>query len=178
MTTKDIFFQHLNWLDSSILIWINHSLSSYPLNYIFFGLSFSASWIGILLYGGAAILFMKDQKWKAQFLFTLILTGVVFESLKILINRQRPYEMIHLITPYGTKGLDASFPSGHSSFAFAIASTVTRKSISIFYYAWAFAVGLSRLYLGVHYPSDVLGGIVVGVFTGKIVKLVSGGKYE
>ncbi|MGC8594794.1 MAG: phosphatase PAP2 family protein [Candidatus Kryptoniota bacterium] len=172
------FLLDINRVDNNILIWINHACSADILNFIFFGLTFSASWIGVLLYAGADIFLIKDKKWKAELLFTLLMTAVISESLKFIVNRQRPYEVLHLITPFGKSGLDPSFPSGHTSFSFAIASSVDTKPLPILFYIWAFAVGLSRLYLGVHYPSDVLGGMVVGIVTGKMVKLISGGKNE
>jgi membrane-associated phospholipid phosphatase len=87
--------------------------------------------------------------------------------LKYTVNRKRPFDAYpNLFTKKSDAG-DPSFPSGHTSSAFA-----TATSLSLAYpkwyviapsYLWAGTVAYSRLHLGVHYPSDVLGGIIVGV---------------
>jgi membrane-associated phospholipid phosphatase len=88
------------------------------------------------------------------------------EVLKYSIDRPRPFETYPFITKKSGGG-NPSFPSGHTSAAF-----VTATSLSLAYpkwyiivpsFAWAGTVAYSRMYLGVHYPSDVLGGIIVGM---------------
>ncbi len=63
-----------------------------------------------------------------------------------------------------------SFPSGHTGNAFAVAMALTlmmkKKSVAIPAFILAFLIGISRLYLCVHYPTDVLAGIVVGCLCG------------
>jgi membrane-associated phospholipid phosphatase len=96
---------------------------------------------------------------------SLFIEGALVGGLKYLINRPRPFTTY----PYIDKESDGgspSFPSGHTSNAFALATSVSIAFPKWYIIApsllWATAVGYSRIDLGVHYPSDVLVGALVG----------------
>jgi membrane-associated phospholipid phosphatase len=98
----------------------------------------------------------------------VLINALINEGLKYSINRPRPFETYPDIEKL-SKGGSPSFPSGHTSSAF---STATSLSIAFpkWYviapsYIWAGAVGYSRMHLGVHYPSDVLAGAIIGAGT-------------
>jgi membrane-associated phospholipid phosphatase len=98
----------------------------------------------------------------------LLVSGAVTLILKKLVNRPRPFTTYPDIEKL-TSGGSGSFPSGHTSMAFA-----TATSLSLVYpkwyviapsFLWASTVAYSRMDLGVHYPSDILGGVVVGTLS-------------
>jgi membrane-associated phospholipid phosphatase len=87
-------------------------------------------------------------------------------GLKNLINRPRPYQSNPEINTYSYSD-GKSFPSGHTTLAFATATTLALEYkkwyITVPAFAWASAVGYSRMRLGRHYPTDVAAGAVVGI---------------
>jgi undecaprenyl-diphosphatase len=92
---------------------------------------------------------------------TVIITSIAKYSIK----RSRPFETYPFIEKESAGG-SPSFPSGHTSEAFALATSVSLTYPKWYIIApsflWAGAVGYSRMDLGVHYPSDVLAGAILG----------------
>lgn len=106
----------------------------------------------------------KYRKAGAAMAVALILSLIVCNGiLKPFANRIRPYELVSaklLIAP----PMGASFPSGHASAAFAAAMTLvlSRHRLAAAAVVMAALIAFSRLYLYVHYPSDVLAGAALG----------------
>jgi membrane-associated phospholipid phosphatase len=102
----------------------------------------------------------------------LILVAIFSQGLKALIFRERPFITHPSIEKLSDAG-NSSFPSGHTLEAFAVATALSllfpRKKMVIPVYTWATLVAYSRMALGVHYPSDILAGIIIGTFIGWIV---------
>jgi undecaprenyl-diphosphatase len=67
-----------------------------------------------------------------------------------------------------------SFPSGHTSAAFLVATVIAYFTpvLAIPMFIFAFLVGMARIYLGVHYPSDILGGIIFGIGMARVAILI------
>lgn len=101
---------------------------------------------------------------------SFLTAAVVTEAVKFAVHRPRPYitytdDLVPVKTTVGY-----SFPSGHTSLTFAVATSLSLSSKKWYVVApsmlWAASVAFSRLYLGVHYPSDVLTGMAVGILSG------------
>lgn len=144
-------------------VWRAADGTSYP---VFLGAP-AAAW-GAVLAGHA----------EAAFAFRLTLAEgaamVSYYGLKNVIRRQRPYRRVPGIASrrsLGSEELESlfdpySFPSGHAAVAFAVATTLALESgrwyVVVPGAVWATSVALSRVWLGVHYPSDVFVGSLLG----------------
>jgi undecaprenyl-diphosphatase len=108
----------------------------------------------------------ENLKWKsAEAVAALGSTIISTQLVKIAFDRQRPYQKYPGIYPYEHED-GKSLPSGHASIAFSTATTLALEYkkwyIVVPAYAWATSVGYSRLYLGMHYPTDVLVSAALG----------------
>lgn len=161
--------QAQNW-DVELLDDIN---PQYPNSVFWTQTSHSAYWVpavtslGMLSYG----LIKKDKQVKinaAELILNIGVSTIITQALKRSIGRTRPAdEYPDLIYPDQPNHDNQSFPSGHTSLAFATATTLSLEYkkwyVALPAFAWAGSVGYSRMYLGKHYPTDVIGGIAVGV---------------
>lgn len=101
------------------------------------------------------------------------LSAVLSYGLKYAVNRPRPFVQYPNDIIKRTNVGPYSFPSGHTTTAFATATALTLSTkkwyVAVPSYAYACAVGYSRMRLGVHFPSDVLGGMVLGIGSSLLV---------
>ncbi len=161
-------FRLLNWLHNHL---IRHSVP------ILQAISDSTTWVSIVLVALVLVVALaknsKPMRKQAVVLVAVLLVVLaVTQGLKALIDRDRPFTTYPSIEKLSSGG-DSSFPSGHTLEAFAMAAAISflfaRKKIIIPVYIWAMLVAYSRMALGVHYPSDVLAGIVIGTLVGWVV---------
>lgn len=106
-----------------------------------------------------------------QMAFSLIISQGITYSLKSLIARERPYNVLDNLHTFGFVMKDYCFPSGHSSASFTVAVIIALNvpSLAILVLLMAALVAMSRMYVGVHYPTDVIAGIIIGVGSSLIV---------
>lgn len=113
----------------------------------------------------------KTRKIGFVMIIALILNGIICNIiLKPMLARIRPFDVNTAIKLLINKPRDFSFPSGHTSASFTAASVLFFRKSKLFVpsLVLAFLISFSRLYLYVHYPSDVLAGLVLGVLCGYI----------
>jgi membrane-associated phospholipid phosphatase len=121
----------------------------------------------------------KDKKLTNQGLeigVAFVATVAETYALKYAVNRDRPYVTHTDLHPLSSEN-SRSFPSGHTSSAFSIATSLSlnypKWYVIVPAYAWASATGYSRMYLGVHYPTDVLTGAVLGAGSAWLTHVVN-----
>ena len=153
----------------SIDVFLLQFINSFHHNLFFNSLALTISFLGLLFTGLIiAVIFYvfggeKGKKIAFILFITVIVTFFITQLLKLLIMRPRPYTQLTTLIVCTVES-DYSFPSGHSSISAAI-SYILGKEYNCLKYTMLIPilVGLTRIYLGVHYPSDVICGLVLGI---------------
>lgn len=121
--------------------------------------------LGVLL-----LLIPKTRKGGLMVLAALCVEAVLCNGiLKPLVARTRPYDVNTLVQVIIAKPKDFSFPSGHTAAGFAAVTALYFAQLDKlwkFMLVVAVLIAFSRMYLYVHYPTDVLGGVIVGIISG------------
>ena len=163
--------------DYNILVWIAENIVSEPLTVLmrFITALGNDGFIWILL---ALIFLLRPSTRKCGFsmLIALLLSLLVNNLfLKSLIARSRPFLQYTELTPLIDPPSGYSFPSGHSSssFAAAFASFIHHKPIGSILLILAALIAFSRLYVCVHFPSDVICGSLLGILLSFIASKIS-----
>jgi undecaprenyl-diphosphatase len=127
-------------------------------------------WFPIVL----ALVVARRSPWRAlvQLALALLLTTIVVDRIvKPLVGRDRPYVSVAEIPVIGGRPHDSSFPSGHAANSAAGAFVLSRLAPGgwICWWALAIAIAYSRVYVGVHYPLDVVCGALLGLMCAMFV---------
>lgn len=94
----------------------------------------------------------------------LLLSHLIVQVFKRFVRRRRPYLNYSNVNTFTRIWKDYSFPSGHTAAAFSLATIFVRTipPVAFICFILAFLVGISRIYIGMHYPSDVIIGALIG----------------
>ena len=163
--------------EHSFLLFVQNHLRAGWLDGIMKAFTFlgNGGWFFIVL-GVVLLAYPKTRRYGATVLLSLLVSFLILNlGIKPIVARMRPYDRYLDLIPLVGPEKDFSFPSGHTGCAFAAAGALffslskNQKGIkagALLFAAW---IGWTRLYVGVHYPTDVLGGMVVGIFSSCLV---------
>ena len=157
-------------LDRDVFTWVVEHRAP-PFDWLFVALSAAghASLLWIALAPVLALLARRPPLFTTLVTAATVWTADLLASLlKAVFDRQRPYEVIPEVDPLLRWDLAGSFPSGHAatSFAGAVVLTFLLGRWGPWLFLLAAAVAFSRVYVGVHYPLDVLAGAALGALVG------------
>jgi undecaprenyl-diphosphatase len=175
------FIDILKSIDTGILLFINGHNSPF-LDTVMMGISGRFTWIPLYLF--FAILIIRDYRWSSWLIILFAIVAIILSDqgsnfIKDSVMRLRPSHTAGIMGQLhyckdsdGTNymGGDYGFVSNHAANAASLAMYLIllfrRNIITWGLILWVFLICYSRIYLGVHYPSDVAGGVIFGIFTG------------
>lgn len=163
------------YVDQYVAIWCHVNLTHTEEMFFLFITQFGDSafyLIGFATAGLAFHYYWKRPVWRNRFIFlfaAVSISGILADIIKVIAGRYRPSELLEK----GLYGFDffhfdralTSFPSGHTTTAFALATAIGYlwPKYSTILWIFALSVGISRIVISAHYPSDVLAGALTGV---------------
>jgi undecaprenyl-diphosphatase len=166
-------------IDTSIFYLLNDLAGKSPiLDIIFIFLAKYFQYLLIILFFAFLFFVKKENKEKIRIFLITISSAVVarlgvVELIRLFYHQLRPFVIHNVHQLFPESGY--SFPSGHSAFFFAMAMAIYfyNKKLGIIFFIAAIFMNVSRVIAGVHYPSDIIGGMIVGIITAWLIHFLA-----
>ncbi len=142
---------------------------------------FLAEYLPYLMVVFAIFILIGEKNWRQRVYFfalaglsVILSRGIITEIIRFFYYRPRPFLVLQIQSLLGNSDIAGSFPSGHATAYFALA-------LAVFYFdkkwGWRFLIaailmGIARIFVGVHWPSDILVGALIGLATAFIIKSI------
>ncbi|WP_426350528.1 phosphatase PAP2 family protein [Alloiococcus sp. CFN-8] len=153
-------------LDQKIMVLINVKLRCRPLDLLMPIITYlgSSEFSAVLALSSLIVTGYGRDSYGLKLTLTLILSGILTQVIKRTVNRLRPFLIMKELHIKKIGIDDFSFPSGHTTAAFSMAvmSLLFYPHLTIPSLILALLTGISRVYLGVHFPTDVAMGAIIG----------------
>jgi len=170
--------EQLKQLDLYIFYFFNHTLSTGILDLFFSFITNVRHWLPVYVIGLLFLAIKGGRKGRIAAVLVLLLVTTTDQLgarvIKEIFQRLRPCNALpDVLTPLGCTGT-FSFPSNHAlnNFAVAVFFSMLYQKAKWYLYAAAAFIAISRVYLGLHYPSDVLGGAIIGAGFGYLFSML------
>jgi undecaprenyl-diphosphatase len=160
--------------------WTNGWWSSSVLDQVLPWLTYLGSHFAVIFFILLTWILTKQKKILGHLVLLYAFQSAVIYGLKFLVQRQRPLfflEMASKLSKGPEEILDPSFPSAHAGFSFMMATLLAHwfPRYRILFFIVAAFIGWTRIYLGVHYPTDVIAGALLGYACTKLLIHYTGG---
>jgi undecaprenyl-diphosphatase len=156
----------MTW-ELKFMTWANRWWSSPILDHLLPWLTYLGSHFAVIFFIILSWILTKKKKVLRSLILLYAIQSAIIYGLKFLIQRQRPLLFLEM-TSKNSKGpgeiLDPSFPSAHATFSFMMATllSIWFPRYRVIFFIVAGFIGWTRIYLGLHYPTDVIAGAVLG----------------
>ena len=176
MTLQDFLFS----IDKNLFIVIHHEIKNGFFDILCPILREKKTWVPLYFFIAFFIYKKYPARWKSLFLVSILaviisdflcaqVLKVIFERIRpcVLFNGEWFYHTFHLCSS-GTYSCPSCHALNHSSLAIFWAYIFPQKKYRILLILWILLIGFSQIYIGVHFPSDIIFGYIIGVIFGRI----------